>query len=303
MASLDGIVGRVEPIPSPERIEPSYSPEKPNVVEFKTAKGSVYRYLPDGRTQRFKAATGELEESQDVMVFIPPLEAIQNQAKKLYPELSEVFDSPIQYNQFLLNYVHGKEKTVRISDAKGNELGTNEEIRKAGKVFLHFIDKTKHSSDFSLPVFNEPKIGFQTYDSRRFVGKDGEPMKEHHIGNIVTDIKLEQLPSQPLPERDRAQEYYSRALLVAQNLSAKWKLVRQKLSLDSSFLNSTLVEIDAMTDLKTGRSGIQNYFESQVAFIDRMSGSDVSARTRMMYRLVEEMESIKKRVEVILTDL
>lgn len=50
--------------------------------EIITEKGSVYRYLPDGRTQRYKAITNVLNEPMDVMVFVPPWELIKDQYEK-----------------------------------------------------------------------------------------------------------------------------------------------------------------------------------------------------------------------------
>ena len=41
-----------------------------------TSKGSRYDYLPDGRTQRFKTVTGELNDPQDLLVFIPSFDFV-----------------------------------------------------------------------------------------------------------------------------------------------------------------------------------------------------------------------------------
>lgn len=55
---------------STEQIVETKLQERQKPAEVITARGSVYRYLSDGRTQRFKTATGELHEPQDTLVFI-----------------------------------------------------------------------------------------------------------------------------------------------------------------------------------------------------------------------------------------
>ncbi len=73
-------------------------------MEITTAKGSVYKYLPDGRTQRFKQATGELNDPQDSIVFIPPWDMIKAPAMKAYPEIFGHIENEAQYEQVLLEY-------------------------------------------------------------------------------------------------------------------------------------------------------------------------------------------------------
>jgi hypothetical protein len=51
---------------------------EPRVTSFKTSKGSVYTYDEEGKTTRFKTATGEMDERDDITVFLP-LSAEQDQ--------------------------------------------------------------------------------------------------------------------------------------------------------------------------------------------------------------------------------
>lgn len=56
-----------------EKLESNFAEkkEKPQIDYVETEKGSVYTYLPDGRTQRFKKAANETYSPQDAIVFIP----------------------------------------------------------------------------------------------------------------------------------------------------------------------------------------------------------------------------------------
>jgi len=54
--------------------------EAPAVDRVVTANGSVYKYLPDGRIQRFKKAEGKLYEPQAMLVFVPDFKWVQENA-------------------------------------------------------------------------------------------------------------------------------------------------------------------------------------------------------------------------------
>ena len=50
-------------------------------IDFvETLNGSIYRYLPDGHTQRFKKTANRMCEPQDVLVYIPSFEALEQKA-------------------------------------------------------------------------------------------------------------------------------------------------------------------------------------------------------------------------------
>lgn len=162
--------------------------EKPKPVSFTTAKGSVYTYLPDGRTQRFKEATGESLDPQDVCVFLPPYEEIYAEAKKRFPEIFAEVDNHILFKQLILDYQNRDGLTIRVTDSKGNEITTNDQLTNVGEVYMYFIDKNNSKNNFYLPVSKEPKIGYNTFDTRIYK-EDGQTKKERHLGNKVVDIK------------------------------------------------------------------------------------------------------------------
>ncbi len=74
-------------------------------------------------------------------------------------------------------------------DENSKEFFSNQEIAAATNIFLAFIDRANSKNTFTLPASKEPKIGYETYDTRKFIGKDGQTYRERHIGNKVVDIK------------------------------------------------------------------------------------------------------------------
>ncbi len=173
-------------------MNPDDSPPKKILRAVTTAKGSVYTYLPDGRTQRFKKVTNELHEPQDVLVFIPPWELIKDEAPKLYPKIFSNIESPGYYQEILLEYAQYPGRTIRPVDEKGSLVESNKQAKEASRVFLAFIDKNNPDLSFTLPVSINPKPGWNSFDTRKFVDKNGEEFRERHIGNEVVNIEYQE---------------------------------------------------------------------------------------------------------------
>ena len=165
---------------------PTETERKPK--EVVTAKGSIYKYLPDGRTQRIKVATGETMEPQDVLVFIPPWDLIKSEAQRIYPKIFGGIENELQYEEELLHFAQDPNKTMRVVDLEGNELRTNAEVAAHEKIFIAFVDKQFPENSFYLPVTATPKIGYSTFDTRKY--GEGEDMRiERHMGNKVVEIR------------------------------------------------------------------------------------------------------------------
>ncbi len=170
------------------------SAEKRKPKSITTAKGSVYTYLPDGRTQRFKTVDGKMEAPQDILVFIPPWNTLANKAKQMYPEIFESIEDEMQFEQLLLQYAQLKGFVIIPVTADGmkvkslNELATNESL------YLAFGVKNGDTQKihFSLPVGKEPQLDWKTFDTRKFYDEtDGILKREIHIGNKVVSIEYE----------------------------------------------------------------------------------------------------------------
>jgi hypothetical protein len=158
-----------------------------------TARGSTYTYLPDGRTQRYKAATQELKEPQDLLLFIPPWEKIGEKALQIYPKIFNGIENWAQYEETLLGYFqsHDSSKTIRAIDSKGNEITSNSEALNADRVFIAFVDRKDQAKNFTLPVSMEPKPGYYSFDFRKYKNENNETLREKHMGNKVIDIQYQ----------------------------------------------------------------------------------------------------------------
>ena len=140
-----------------------------NVESFETSKGSVYTVLPDGRTQRFKTATGEKNEPNDLIVFVK-------------------FKNVQQEQDFLSAQNRQDGKKLYVVDSAGNIYNTNEQVRgKDVKLAIVKDGKVIETVETSL----EPKIGYNTFDQRRYEEK-GEKYRSTHLGNKVTKINAKQ---------------------------------------------------------------------------------------------------------------
>lgn len=165
------------------------------IDEVVTAKGSIYKYLEDGRTQRYKTAEKEgvekKKEPQDAIVYIPDFDWVKkNASKENLEKIIGEYDNSFEYEQTLLHYVHDKGKAISISGMNGEALNTNSEIAAyKNQIYLNFGENGK--THFSIPVSRKPKVGFSTFDTRTYK-KDGNVWTEKHIGNKVATIKLKQ---------------------------------------------------------------------------------------------------------------
>lgn len=171
--------------PTPESNSTEESAEKQKKLrQVITAKGSIYEYLPDGRTQRFQTIEGIKHDPQDALVFVPDYEWVKKNAS---PGMLNILgETPAQYNQTLLEYAQGKGKKCYIIDQRGMKLDTNALIAEAeGAIFLAFGDGEK--IDFSIPVSRKPKLGYYTFDTRIFEDEEGRK-RERHLGNRVIEI-------------------------------------------------------------------------------------------------------------------
>lgn len=157
--------------------------------QITTARGSLYRYLPDGRTQRFKTVENDLRPPRDILVFIPPWDLIAEKAQKLYPEILGAFDDEETFVDYLLNCVHNSGSTVRVIDGKGKSLETNAEVAAAEQAYLYFADAADSKQVFNVPVGRRPVVGWTTFDTGKQQDADGKWRRHLHIGNKIVSIK------------------------------------------------------------------------------------------------------------------
>lgn len=180
---------------SPRKIQESLDETKPENLSYKdvssvvTQKGSVYKYLPDGRTQRYQTAKKELHEPQNALVYIPDWDWVKEYVRD-ESYLEKLGENSAQYNQNILRYVQTSGKKAYIVNSEGKKLETNEDIKsEESQVYLVFLERNAEEIDISVPVSHIPKQGFKTFDTRKYRDEEtGEMMRTMHIGNSVKEI-------------------------------------------------------------------------------------------------------------------
>ena len=168
----------VTPAPAtPAPAAPVSNTDLSNVESFETSKGSVYTILPDGKVERFKTAANEKHEPAELIVFVK-------------------FDNSDQEEDFLSAQHRQGGMKLYVIDAEGNIYNKNSEV--AGKnVKLAIIKDNKVLA--AIDASTEPKIGYNTFDQRRFE-KDGEKYRSTHLGNDVTKINYKS-PTAPVSDK------------------------------------------------------------------------------------------------------
>lgn len=165
----------MEQSPSHENVD-----RKPKVVI--TSRGSRYTFLPNGKTERFKAVTGETLPPMDVLLFIPPLADIPESVKNHYPHIFSPSLTQDEFIQICLSY-----NPIVPVFRDGREITEATDIKEGDEVFLYFIKDNK--PDFHIPVSYEPTIGHSTYDRRTWSNEEGRRMHQHHLGHAVIDVE------------------------------------------------------------------------------------------------------------------
>lgn len=164
-------------------------------VTFKTGKGSVYTYLPDGRVERFKTVEGKKYPAQDLIVFV------------------KFKDSEQEQN--FLEGVQDRERSgtkVYVIDKQGNKYSKNSDI-KGKEVFLALVETKTNKVIDTVATKQEPTIGYNTYDESRYV-ENGEPMRSMHIGNKVTEISNQSTEIKPKIDSSKKIENLKRGDII-----------------------------------------------------------------------------------------
>lgn len=151
------------------------SPRK--VKSFKTAKGSLYLYDHDGKTTRFKTATGEQQTKQDLTVFAD-----------LTPDEEQAFDRA---------YLHvrdeDKDSKVYVIERQ-QDSNTPRLVRDVTDVqnpdMVYLAIKKGDTWPLIKKASLTPVIGGNAFDTRHWE-ENGEAYTERHLGNKVVDIQFE----------------------------------------------------------------------------------------------------------------
>jgi len=158
------------------------------IEKFRTTQGSVYTYDDAGKTTRFKTATGEQHDAQDVTVFAGmPLDEQQDFLAVLYRD--ETKERP-----------DGKKLSVRLGeklpDGTGRVINSRDNISNPDALAIAILNGknpdgtfTKENVEQARRVTLQPAVGLNAFDTRKFLDTDGQWKRELHLGNRVTEIK------------------------------------------------------------------------------------------------------------------
>jgi hypothetical protein len=161
-------------LPLPEMAETSR-----RVKSFKTSKGSIYTYGPDGRTMRFKTAASARGEQaqytpQDITVFVH----LNPEAEQRYLDaLHAHTDDPAKKKKVYVvePLPDGSPRIVRhISDA----IDPN-------NLYLAALQNGQVVGSTKASI--EPEIGAHVFDTRHYE-ENGQWFTERHLGHPVVEI-------------------------------------------------------------------------------------------------------------------
>lgn len=144
------------------------------VKSFKTAKGSVYTYDKDGKTTRYKTASQEPQDRQDITVFVNLSLDEEQEVLRAYRHVDDAHKNSKVY--VLEKQRDGKPKVIR-------EIG---EITDPQSIYLAVLTDGNYS--LLKKASTIPTIGQDVFDSRQFK-ENGQWFTERHFGNKVTEIE------------------------------------------------------------------------------------------------------------------
>ena len=227
-----------------------------NIESFETSKGSVYTVLPNGKTQRFKTATSELNEPNDLIVFVK-------------------FKNSKQEQDFLSAQNRQDGQKLYVIDSKGNVYDTNEQVKgKDVKLAIIKDGKVIETVETSL----EPKEGYNTFDQRRYEEK-GEKYRSTHLGNKVTKInyKTNITPTEVIAEETKNKLGEP---TISEIEDGKLYEFQNENGLVAGVLTSpTEFRIDGITAAEVGKGKGSEMFEDLIQYLKGIGVKTISTKS------------------------
>jgi len=143
---------------------------------FKTAQGSIYTYDAEGKTTRFKTATGEQHERQDMTVFV-------NLSVDEEQDFLHAYRVEGESNRKAGVYV-----VEQKADDSAKILGDVSQVTNPDKIYLAIVKDNKITQLKKASL--RPTNGWNSFDTRQFE-KNGEALLEVHLGNKVVEIEYD----------------------------------------------------------------------------------------------------------------
>lgn len=159
---------------NPEVNNPEQESKKPR--SFMTERGSVYSYDETGRTSRFKKATNEQYEPQDLTVFLD----LDDEDYKFFRAALEGQNPDLKKKIYIVE---------RKKDDKPEVRESLNEVQDSQRLYLAVVDK--NGSIIKLVKASlKSEIGKTVFDTRSYE-KDGKNFRERHFGHKITKIDYE----------------------------------------------------------------------------------------------------------------
>ncbi|MGM5481250.1 MAG: hypothetical protein ACQESE_02460 [Nanobdellota archaeon] len=167
-----------------------------DILGFKTERGSIYTVEADGRIQRTKVATGEVDPSSDFAVYIPSFEKIDQDYSSKYPEIMKymnkyIANSDIGLEQFILDFIyHHKEgEHFHVTNYNMKRIVNKKEFDnyKNKPIFMRF--QRVGNNNLYLPVSPEIRLDYRPFENTYYFDNKGKVEKKNiHIGHKIIDI-------------------------------------------------------------------------------------------------------------------
>ena len=149
--------------------------KKPQVVKsFKTRQGSVYTYDNEGKTTRFKTATGEQMERQDVTIFA-------NLTPDEEQQILHAYRHPLPEDKNSKVYVLERQQNDSIKIIRDIK-----DVTDPNRIYLGILNKGEWALIKKASI--TPTIGAKVFETRHYQ-KDGQWFTERHLGNKVTEVE------------------------------------------------------------------------------------------------------------------
>lgn len=148
---------------------------EPRVKSFKTAKGSVYTYDSEGKTTRFKTATAEQYERQDLTVFTD----LSSDEERIFLEAINIEGGATPTKVYVVE---------RQPDDSALVVRDVAQVKDPARLYLTIVKNGQITEN--KPVSLVPFEGANTFDTRHFE-ENGQMMTERHLGNKVIRIDYE----------------------------------------------------------------------------------------------------------------
>lgn len=155
------------------------------VEKVRTSQGSEYTYDKDGKTSRYKTATGEQQATQDLAVF-------------LHMDVQEEQDFLEAYRTEGGLKIDGKRVKVYVvektGDSGGRIIRNKEDVQDEKKLGVAVLNGRDGDSFVAANVVQikrasmQPAVGLNVYDTRHYMEGDDQ-VTERHLGNKVDGLQ------------------------------------------------------------------------------------------------------------------